>query len=242
MSNEQATALSMEETDNNLTSSQVAEFLVRNPDFFAEHDQLLADLTLPHDSGSAVSLLERQVSILRERGNNTRIKLDSLVRNARLNDQLFAVTRDLVVAMLRARDIGEVVNIAQDRLQILDSIDSCEIILVRRPEIAAADNARQETIEDLESQFADVFRLQHTFCGALNEDQLNYLFPGFSDKIKSTALCPIFINRDVVGLVAIGNTAADYFNINLDTLFLDFIGDVIGALITRFWQDQSSGD
>ena len=40
-----------------LSSEQVAEFLKKNPNFFAEHDDLILDLTIPHESGKAISLL-----------------------------------------------------------------------------------------------------------------------------------------------------------------------------------------
>ena len=50
-----------------IREDQVVGYLRRNPDFFARHDDLLAEISLPHDSGSAISLLERQVNILRER-------------------------------------------------------------------------------------------------------------------------------------------------------------------------------
>ena len=79
-----------------LTPGQVADYLRANPEFFLSQNDLLADLRLPHDSGKAISLLERQVVILRERGHEARQKLGSLRQNARDKDQLFDVTRNLV--------------------------------------------------------------------------------------------------------------------------------------------------
>src|SRR5690554_3034051 len=55
-----------------LSAAEVAEYLRQNPAFFVEHDDLLADLLIPHQSGQAVSLVERQVKLLRERNIDVR--------------------------------------------------------------------------------------------------------------------------------------------------------------------------
>ncbi|MEC8804431.1 MAG: DUF484 family protein, partial [Pseudomonadota bacterium] len=68
---------------NIISEDQVVDFLRQNPDFFARQDDLLAEISLPHDSGNAISLLERQINILRERGTEARQKLNNLLENAR---------------------------------------------------------------------------------------------------------------------------------------------------------------
>jgi len=76
MSNESGAAESIPEiVKANVSEEQVAAFLSANPDFFLDHQELLANLTLPHQSGEAVSLLERQVSVLRERSYHANAKL-----------------------------------------------------------------------------------------------------------------------------------------------------------------------
>ena len=55
-------------SSNELSAQEVASYLKANPEFFIKQEDLLADLSLPHKSGKAISLLERQVTILRDRG------------------------------------------------------------------------------------------------------------------------------------------------------------------------------
>jgi uncharacterized protein YigA (DUF484 family) len=38
---------------------------------------------------------------------------------------------------------------------------------------------------------------------------------------------------EIIALLALGNESEDYFNTSLDTLFLDFIGHVVGAILSR---------
>ena len=96
-----------EMTEESVTEDQVAAFLRDNPDFFLDHQELLAELSLPHQSGEAVSLLERQVSVLRERTYHANAKLGNLLENASKNDELFELTRSLVLTLLRADSIAQ---------------------------------------------------------------------------------------------------------------------------------------
>jgi uncharacterized protein YigA (DUF484 family) len=234
MSNKPRTAQQIsQDTENLLSEEQISDYLKQHPDFFIEHQELLADLTLPHASGDAVSLLERQVSILRDRGVDARRKLNHLLDNARDNDQIFEATRDIVLALLRARDVEEISQVAEDKLRLQANIDVCEMIFVTGNIDDSPDKVRTEDESRLREDFVDVFRLKRTHCGLLTEDQTRFLFGDSATNIASTALCPIIINGEVHGLLAIGNQHENYFNINLDTLFLDFIGNVVSAVLDR---------
>lgn len=214
-----------------LSAAKVSSYLKANPEFFIEQEDLLADLSLPHESGKAISLLERQVTILRGRGADARQKLNNLLENARNNDQLFDTTRSLVLALLRAKNVTEVADVAQHQLSNHANIDFCEVILVVKKNLKVADSIRTESEDILQKQFVDVFRLKRTHCGPITEEQTQYLFPTQGNSINSTALCPVIGNSDVLALIAFGNKAGNYFNVNLDTLFLDFFGHVVGAAL-----------
>jgi len=58
------------ETDSNKNTpnaDDVIRFLVENPNFFDQHPEALSELSISHVSYGAVSLVERQVAVLRER-------------------------------------------------------------------------------------------------------------------------------------------------------------------------------
>lgn len=230
MSNESGAAEHIPEmTETNVTEEQVAVFLRANPDFFLDHQDLLADLSLPHQSGEAVSLLERQVSVLRERSHHANAKLGNLLENASKNDQLFEVTRVLVLTLLRAESVEKLASAVCDTLMQQDNVDACVLILSDEMATDSTDNLMIN--RELEHSFADVFRLKHTHCGQAEEQRLQQLFGGAPRDINSTALCPIFANGCPAGILAIGSEQSNYFNVNLDTLFLDFIGHVIAAVL-----------
>ena len=66
---------SLAKTDDlSLDDESVANYLMEHPDFFATHEDLLLNLRISHKSGQAISLLERQVSLLRRKNDETQDK------------------------------------------------------------------------------------------------------------------------------------------------------------------------
>src|SRR5262245_13856598 len=92
----------------------VMRYLRDNPDFFGRHPTLLTDLSLPHDSGQAISLVERQVAILRERNIDMRRRLTHLVGAANYNDSLFEKTRRFTLHALDCESLGAVDELLSD--------------------------------------------------------------------------------------------------------------------------------
>src|SRR5271166_2488571 len=95
-----------------LDDASVAEYLQTYPDFFERNDALLGKLRLPHlrDAGSTVSLVERQVEVLRERNQSLERKLKELLDVARANDQLADRIHRLSQRLIKARLLPETVS------------------------------------------------------------------------------------------------------------------------------------
>ncbi len=101
----------------NLEAAAVAAYLEAHPDFFVDHDELLPALRIPHQRGDTVSLVERQMKILRERNIEMRHRLSQLMDVARDNDRLFDKTRRLILALMDATSLEEVVMSVEDSLR-----------------------------------------------------------------------------------------------------------------------------
>ncbi|MGI9321752.1 MAG: DUF484 family protein, partial [Thiogranum sp.] len=69
-------------------TEQVASFLGNHPDFFNSHPELLTEIRLSHATGKAVSLIEKQVQVLRDQNQDLKNKLLELVDVAHDNDRL----------------------------------------------------------------------------------------------------------------------------------------------------------
>jgi len=215
-----------------LSAEQVASYLKQHPDFFINRDSLLAEITLPHESGQAISLLERQVKILRERSIESRHTLNQLLETAKYNDQLFNVTRALILALLMEDEVAQIASATEANLCTQPGIDACSVILFQADHLKNVEHARLESPEFLQENFPTLLRDRRTLCKAVSKETAAFLFPQRSASIRSVALCPIGRER-MLGVLAIGNKSQDYFNEDLDTLFLDFIGEVLESIIIR---------
>src|SRR5262245_35655454 len=100
-----------------LDADQVAEYLRKHPEFFVDFDELIPEMRIPHQPGDAVSLVERQVRMLRERNIEMRHRLAQLMDVARDNDRLFDKTRRLVLDLLDATALEDVVSTVEDSLR-----------------------------------------------------------------------------------------------------------------------------
>ena len=50
-----------------LTDEEVIQFLSEDPDFFQRNPDFLQSLYIPHEKGTAISLVEKQINLLREK-------------------------------------------------------------------------------------------------------------------------------------------------------------------------------
>ena len=90
-----------EDAKDKINEQEILDYLRKHPDFFQRHVAALSELTLPHESGGAVSLVERQIDILRDRNVAMRRRMNELLaRRPNANDEIFAKTRSLNLALL----------------------------------------------------------------------------------------------------------------------------------------------
>src|SRR5271166_6179975 len=102
-----------------LNDLSVAEYLQTYPDFFERNGPLLTKLRLPHlrDSGTTVSLVERQVEVLRERNQSLERKLKELVDVARANDALTGRIHRLTQRLIGARTLLDTIGAVEASLR-----------------------------------------------------------------------------------------------------------------------------
>ena len=82
------------------SESEVARYLRNHPGFFLNNEDLLTELKITHKTGKAVSLLERQVEVLRERNMDMRGRISGMLDNAQRNDMLFERSKTLILSLI----------------------------------------------------------------------------------------------------------------------------------------------
>ena len=67
-----------------IDAKQVEEFLVLNPDFLSNNSHILDSIEIVHKTGGAVSLIQKQVEVLRKNYESTSRNLLGLLEIAKL--------------------------------------------------------------------------------------------------------------------------------------------------------------
>jgi uncharacterized protein YigA (DUF484 family) len=212
-----------------LDENQVRDYLAENPDFFQRHPELLNKLHIPHASGEAVSLVEKQVSVLRERNVDLRHRLGELNETARENDQLFARTRSLVLGLLESETAAALSDTLLTRLTDEFDVDHASLVLFGD---GYGEGARQTSPEDAEAELGSLSRSTKPVCGILRESEFRYLFPA-AKNTGSAAIVPVQRGEELLGLLAVGSADPNRYHNTMGTLFLSHLADVIARLLPR---------
>ncbi len=222
-----------------LTDTAVADYLLTYPDFFERNSQLLTKLRLPHvrDVAATVSLVERQVEVLRERNQALERKLKELVDVARANDALADRIHRLSQRLIRTRTQAESISAIETSLR--EDFDAMNSVLVLFDEAARALQpamgrflrVANPTDEEIRS-FDSLLSSGKPRCGQVRDAQRDYLFGKDSVDIGSVALAPLG-QKGALGILAIGASDAQRFHPGMSTEFLLRIGELVTYALTR---------
>ena len=222
-----------------LSDSSVAEYLQTYPDFFERNGPLLTKLRLPHlrDAGATVSLVERQVEVLRERNQTLERKLKELVDVARANDTLADRIHRLSQRLIRAHSLMETINAVETSLrEDFDAMHSVLVLFLEEARPLQSTAGRFLHVDDPTS--ADVKTFESLLlsgkprCGQIRDAQRDYLFGKDSIEIGSVALTPLG-PKGALGLLAIGASDAERFHPAMSTEFLSRIGELVTYALAR---------
>ncbi len=221
-----------------LNDASVAEYLQAYPDFFERNGALLAKLRLPHlrDSGATVSLVERQVEVLRERNQTLERKLKELVDVARANDGLAERIHRLTQRLIRAHALPETVSAIETSLR--EDFDARNSVMVLFMEASRTLGEQGRFLRSAEAadpemkSFESLLQSGKPRCGQVRDAQRDYLFGKDSVEIGSVALTPLG-PKGALGLLAIGASDVDRFHPGMSTEFLSRIGELVTYALTR---------
>ena len=222
-----------------LNDANVADYLQTNPDFFERNTALLTKLRLPHlrDMGATVSLVERQVEVLRERNQSLERKLKELVDVARANDALADRIHRLSQRLIQAHTLLDTINAVQTSLrEDFDAMHSVLVLFLDQARSLAPQTGRflrcaDPTDTDIKT-FESLLHSGKPRCGQVRDAQRDYLFGKDSVAIGSVALTPLGPKGEL-GILAIGASDAERFHPAMSTEFLSRIGELLTYALMR---------
>lgn len=221
-----------EEQQVDSTEDMVREFLRDNPRFLDDNPDILESLSLPHNSGNAVSLVERQVGVMRDRNKEMRNRLDNMLATAHDNDLLFEKTKRLVLNLLEAKNLPAMVETIYDSLGKDFEIDFYGLTLLGDEKSLPRTMARVASIEKANEQVNTLIGSNRAVCGVLREEEMTFLFGEKGLQVGSVAAVPLRYNN-LYGILAIGNADPNFYKSSMGTLFLSYIAEVVNRILPK---------
>ena len=218
------------ETEADPIEKVVREFLRDNPTFLDENTDILETMVLPHNSGKAVSLVERQVGVLRDRNKEMRSRLDNMLQTAKDNDLLFEKTKRLVLNLLEAKTLGALVEAVYDSLGKDYGIEFYSLTLFGDDKKLPRTMARVASTEKANERVGTLIGANRAVCGILREDEMVFLFGERGRQVGSVAAVPLRYDS-LYGILAVGNSDPNFYKSSMGTLFLSYIAEILNRVL-----------
>lgn len=234
MSTQTARGLAAGQTE----EERIERYLGLNPDFFERHQPLLARMRLPHmRTGSTVSLVERQVEVLREQKGDADRRLAEFVAVARANDQLAERIHRFTRRMMRAPDAPTA--LASLEASLREDFDAFNSVLLLTAPLGSLDTVELEPfLRKLPADDANIRTFEALLatgkprCGQVRDTQRDFLFGPEAASIGSVALVPLG-EAGAIGLLALGSAERERFHPGMSTEFLKRMGELITDALSR---------
>lgn len=214
-----------------MKSEEVARYLQDNPQFFEEHADMVARIVIPHPHGGrTISITERQMLSLREKNKLLESKMDELLQFGEENDTISEKMHRLAVAMIAASTFQSVLHTLNFHLRDDFSI----------PHVALRLWDRSNNTDEL-PEFANVSEelrvfaetLGQPYCGSTAGFETSSWFGDAAEHIRSQALIAMRNGGGSVGMIALGSEQPQRFYVGMGTLYLERLGEMASAALTR---------
>ncbi len=238
----------------------VADFLRESPDFLARNPQLLMEIDVPHHQQGAVSLVERQVLVQRDRYNALQQQLNDIVEVAHQNDNLSELLHDYSVGLMSAGSLDEVFNFTKTIMQKRLKCEMTSAIIRRNDVVEACLDGLTDYVTLVDDQLcesmADLHTRRSVYCGYPVSNRVEQFFPDSGNEIKSIAIIrladassvqPIksnyrhavtgkpFAESKGFGYLAMASTTRERFSPSMGTDFLSRFGALLSARLAAFY-------
>jgi len=216
-----------------INDEKVAQYLQANPEFFQYHENLLENLRVPHsNTGIAISLIEKQVSLLRNQKNELDKQLQSLIQAARNNEQIINRMQRFTLDIIHAHSIDDIIMLCQEEMQNNFNADYVGIKLIGDPTKYKDNSAFVANDDVLLQSFQPLFKNRKPLCGRITKKQCQLMFPNHIDDIHSAVLAPLQ-NAENIGIIALGSDDEFRFQTSMGTLFISHLAEIITAALSK---------
>jgi uncharacterized protein len=214
-----------------MEASAVAEYLKKNPAFFEDYADVVAQIFVPHPHGGhAIPIAERQMLALRDRAYDLEARLRELIRHGTENDEIGEKLHRSTLALFAAPDLETTLAVLSHSLPEDFGVPQVAMRLWTRGEESVPQLPEFGSTSEGLREYAD--RLRAPYCGpdAAAESREWFRQP---DAQKSFAYLPLRTDT-TFGLLALASDDAHRFHAGIGTVYLLRLAELASVAIARF--------
>lgn len=202
-----------------MRAEEVARYLQDNPQFFEDHVDTLAQISLPHPHGGrTISLSERQLLALREKNKELEKKLREMISFAQDNDALQHKVHEFVVALFAARDLATLQEMIPHLLRDIFAIPHTALHLWQ----TTPPSAELLAFADAQEQPVCLHHPAHDTAAWFGES---------AAQLHSYAYLPLHAGSETIGLLVIASEDKQRFYPEMGTVFLQRIAEAVASAL-----------
>ena len=213
-----------------MDASAVADYLKKNPAFFEDYADVVAQIFVPHPHGGhAIPIAERQILALRDRAHELEQRLRELIRNGTENDEIGEKLHRSTLALFAAPDLDTTLAVLYESLKDDFGVPQVAARLWGKvseqsylPELAGT----SQEIRD----YAD--QLGTPSCGQVAPYESRNWFD-VPDSCRSFAFLPLRTSH-TFGLLGLASDDPQRFFAGMGTVYLTRLGELTSVATARY--------
>ena len=212
-----------------MAPEEVADYLLDNPDFFLEHSELITEMNFPHETNGAVSLIERQVQVLRQEQKDNKNLIAELTANANANHELLKKMQALTLDLMKASDTSELLTSLDSHMRGHFSLDQIQILIESsavQPDLPFVQYLESSKITQMHS---DIFNL-NVYVGRVPTQLSDYFSKESLQPCQSIALIKLNNAEDesnTAKYLLLGSSDETRFQSDMATDFIEYVGNIL---------------
>lgn len=231
-----ATDVTVESGDDELSADDVADYLTQNPDFLAEHADILSVMT-PPKRWSGDGIIDMQGFLMdRLRGeiDNLRACTQEVIETSRANMANQTRAHSASLALLGASNFEQMIRVINDDLPLILDVDVVTVGF--EPASPPIPNLIADDILSLEQGAVDSLMTTGTEILLLPEvTDDGTLFGSGAGLVRSAAFARLRPSRTIpAGLMAIGDRGAGTFHPGQGTELIGYMARILERCLTRW--------
>ena len=176
------------------------------------------------------TVIAHRLSALEDSNSEIKQQLELMLEIGRRNEEKFLWLKSFILKLLEVQGFAQLDQVIFH--QLIDFTHVNHVMLFLRELHDPGELLHIKSVKYPDRIHPRLFELQKTLCETCREEEYHNLFGVSVGEPPSVALVPINYPSHL-GTLAIGSADHAKFNVDVDTLFLDFLGEVIARVIVR---------